>query len=78
MDFPLKGPVMRDFEVSIYVGLNKLPNKQSRGRWTEMSWHSFDIIAMEWLSAYHSKITDVDIQNKFSQSRMLSLESRSA
>ena len=41
-----KGPVMRSFGVSFNVSLNKLLNKQSRGRWIEKSWLSFDVTVM--------------------------------
>ena len=41
-----KGPVMQCFDVSFNVSLNKLLNKQSRGRLIEMYWRSFDVIIM--------------------------------
>ena len=43
---PHKGPVMRGFDISLGVSLNKLPNKQSRGGWIDMSWRSFDVPVM--------------------------------
>ena len=41
-----RGPVMLTFDVSFDVSLNKLLNKQSRGRCIQMSWCSFDVTVM--------------------------------
>ena len=43
--FP-KGPVMRSFDVPFHVRMNKLLNKQPRGRWIEMFWRSFNVPVM--------------------------------
>ena len=46
-DSPHNGPVMQICDVSLEHGLNKLSNKQSRGRWTEMSSRSLYVTVMK-------------------------------
>ena len=41
-----KGPVMQSFDVFVDVSLNKQLNTQSRGRWINLSWCSFDVAVM--------------------------------
>ena len=41
--FPQKGSIILSFDVPFAVNLNKLRNKQPRGRCTEMSWRSFNV-----------------------------------
>ena len=45
-DSPHKGPEMWSFNIPSNVCLNKLLNKQSRGNWTDMSCHPFDVSVM--------------------------------
>ena len=42
--------VMRNFDVSFDVSLNKLLNKQSRDRWIKMSWHPADVVTVMHLT----------------------------
>ena len=60
---------MRSFDASFCVKLYQLMNKQSRDRWFEAPWHSFDVTVM-WLTirptngcsrfAYDAKKYDTD------------------
>ena len=50
VDSPNKRPVVQSFDVSFDASLNTLLNKQSRGRWIEISWCLFDVIVM-WNAA---------------------------
>ena len=45
---PLTKPVTRSFDVFFKVCLSKLLNKQSKGRWFQMSWCSFDVTVMRY------------------------------
>ena len=44
---------MREFDVSFHVRLNKLLNKQRRGRWTDITWRSYGVT----VGLFHAVIT---------------------
>ena len=68
IDSSHKGPVMRNTDVLLNVGMHKLLNKQSSGWWSETPWCSFDIIVMgwidfvnEWKQNYHTFLFPTDL-----------------
>ena len=46
MDFPHKGPIMRSFDISPVINLNKLFDKDLRYRWFEITLHAYEIRVM--------------------------------
>ena len=46
MDIHHKGQEMKGFDGPFVVSLNKLVNKQSRHRWIETPWCSYDVTKM--------------------------------
>ena len=46
VDSPHKWPVIWNFDVSLFVSLNQLLNKQSNGQW--LRWHNIHVTSLKW------------------------------